>query len=49
MSGTQSVIAPGAGVAKMAWDPWPSCQNQVKAESRRQRDDVEQYRFGSKD
>ncbi len=29
MSGTQKVIAPVAGMPKIACEPWPSCQNQV--------------------
>ena len=29
MSGTQKVIAPVAGMEKIACEPWPSCQNQV--------------------
>lgn len=27
MIGIQKVIAPVAGMLKMAWDPWPFCQN----------------------
>ncbi len=29
ISGSQKVIAPVAGMPKRAFEPWPSCQNQV--------------------
>ena len=36
------MIAPVAGMPKIAWEPWPCCQNQVtSAEGGGQRDQVE--------
>ena len=39
MSGIQNVIAPVAGMLKIADEPWPSCQNQVSRPKRRRERD----------